>query len=193
MKYGPGRTPVQLDYGDEVPAPVKKTLLQRGWVVEVEQVSGRSWADACEARDAKELRRIESLPDGPEKDQAVKLLERVMETPVVAPTVHETQVVRPEASVAPRAKTPRGKERKNRAAIDAMPITRKKLEAARDYVERESEKPGAQERVAWLMGIEEQLRKSEVAGSQASETVPAAPGPAATAKRQAKARGRSRG
>lgn len=48
MKWGPGRTPVQLEPGDEVPLPIKKVLIQSRHVVLADSVSGILWADRPE-------------------------------------------------------------------------------------------------------------------------------------------------
>lgn len=48
MTWGPGNTPVALKGGDEVPAPVKATLLQIGHVAKVAAVAGKKWCDQPE-------------------------------------------------------------------------------------------------------------------------------------------------
>jgi hypothetical protein len=48
MKWGPGRNPVQLEAGDEVPLPIKRVLLQNEHVAKVESFPGVAWADRPE-------------------------------------------------------------------------------------------------------------------------------------------------
>lgn len=48
MKWGPGRNPVQLEPGDEVPAPIKKVLLQNRHVAVVESIDGVKWSERPE-------------------------------------------------------------------------------------------------------------------------------------------------
>jgi hypothetical protein len=48
MTWGPGKNPVLLLPGDEVPAPVKRIHVQNGHIAAVEEVSGKPWKDQPE-------------------------------------------------------------------------------------------------------------------------------------------------
>jgi hypothetical protein len=82
MLWGPGANPVQLRGGDEVPAPVKKVLLDIKHVVEVKlhsEITGKLWADQpVEAQKAwaecnGQSYLHEKQADGTEKTVAVKV------------------------------------------------------------------------------------------------------------------------
>jgi len=91
MKYGPGRYPIQLVEGDEVPAPVKKSLLKKGRVAEVSMYSGRSWASQVAVRDAKEDAIINAMDPGSDRDKAIKSMARNF--PLTPPLTRESNLV----------------------------------------------------------------------------------------------------
>lgn len=96
MKYGPGRRPVVVHAGDEIPAPVKRNLIEFGWVAEVTHYSGRSWEQACKDRDLAEDIEIANMPDGPAKEHAKKWRARELDPSLVAQqTIHPTQYAKP--------------------------------------------------------------------------------------------------
>lgn len=203
MQYGPGRNPAWVDVGDEIPSPVKKSLLERGWVAEVEQFSGRPWSEIAYERDVAEQDRIDKMPEGPKKIRAQEQLDSVPDKVPPPATLHATRLAEPgdyfnvENPKAEKKLPEPGEEHKNKSAIDAMLVGKKKLEAALDFADRErvriaeikSDRKRAKankELGKWLSDID-----AQVAGLQASETVPAAPAPVAPAENGGR-RGRSK-